>query len=153
LPKQVRIEKFFSIRCKCNKPNIVKKIVFSRKYRANKENGLADNFKGIVSEVFNFISSTKEGVSYEQLISHFCNYQHQVLSNAITRLTKIGAIQEDIIPLKVSFNTQCECGTKQIVYPQKLKWVFDEEVLPAYWFPRNRLEYPNGKSFYKKKGM
>jgi len=152
LRKRLQTEKFFSIKCKCGRPNVVEKIIFSRKYRAIKKTK-PSNLKNISSKVFNFISRNKRGVTYEQLISYFRRYQHQVVSNAVTRLIKIGAIQEDIMPLRVSFNGRCQCGIKQIVNPQKLKWIIDEKPLPAYWFPAYRLEYPNGRSFYKKRDV
>ena len=144
---KVSREKLFSIKCPCGKSIEVNSITFTRIYTFKFE---PENITKLQRKVLNTIRKSKS-ITHEELIKRLFDTPKNGVTNALKNLIRNGAIAEETLPIKVTYVKPCTCGRTKLNNPHSLQWIIEGPVYPAYWYPRTKLRYSDGKAFLKKR--
>ncbi|MHA1616212.1 MAG: DNA methyltransferase [Candidatus Njordarchaeales archaeon] len=144
---KVSREELFSIKCSCGRSVEVNSITFTRIYKFKFE---PKSITRLQRKVLNVIQESKS-ITHEELIKQLSDTSKNGVTNALKNLIKSGAIAEEVLPIKVTYAKSCTCGRSKLDDPNSLEWITEGPVYPAYWYPRAKLRYPDGKAFLKKR--
>jgi len=144
---KVSKEKLFSIKCPCGKSVEVNSITFTRIYTFKFE---PENVTKLQRKVLNTIRKSKS-ITHEELIERLFDTPKNGVTNALKNLIRNGAIAEETLPIKVTYVKPCTCGRTKLSNLNSLQWIIEGPVYPAYWYPRTKLRYSDGKAFLKKR--
>lgn len=144
---KVSREKLFSIKCPCGKSVEVNSITFTRIYTFKFE---PENVTKLQRKVLNTIRKSNS-ITHEELIKLLFDTPKNGVTNALKKLIRNGALTEKTLPIRVTYVKPCTCGRTKLNNPNSLQWIIEGPVYPAYWYPRTKLRYSNGKTFLKKR--
>jgi 16S rRNA G966 N2-methylase RsmD len=145
--KTVPRSKVFSVKCTCGQPIEAKYVVFTKFYRAFHKT--EPNVTGLMKEIY-FVIARKKKITHEELLKHFMNYNSRIISYSIKWLVKNNLIREEEKPIKVFYNIPCRCGRRFRRLTED-PWVIKSPIIPAYWYPKNKLYYKGKTPFLKKR--
>ena len=139
----------FSIKCPCGKSVEVNSITFTHiytfKFEPNKVTSLQRKILNIIRK--------NNSITHEELIKRLFDTPKNGATNALKNLIRNGAIAEKTLPIRVTYVKPCTCGRTELNNPESLRWIIEEPVYPAYWYPRTKLRYSDGKAFLKKRDV
>lgn len=141
-------KKLFNIKCTCKRIVEAKSIVFTRVYQV-----ASTNFRELSGLKKNILRTIQEKgqVTHEELRKEYKNVKTQLLSKIIKRMVREGFIYEKEKPLRAYLLKPCKCGRRIINFQSKDIWAIKGHVKPYYWYPKDKLEYEDGKPFLKKR--
>jgi len=144
---EVDRELLFSVRCPCGRYQEISSILFTHKYSLVKEPRKTTVLQRKILEAL-----CEKPLTHDEILKQISNSAgRNAISNAINRLVKLGFVSEEVIPVRVTFARPCACGRKVLESSQSLEWAIKDPVIPAFWYPKARLRYPNGEPFLKKR--
>jgi len=147
--KKLNREKLFSIKCPCGRSIEFNSITFTRVYIFKSELG---DFTKLQKKILNLVKKHKL-MTHEEMVKKLSGESRNGITYALKKMIKSGAIIEEIRPLKVIYARPCSCGRTRLNNISDIHWIIKGPIYPAYWYPKNRLEYPNGIAFLKKRDI
>jgi len=143
-------KKLFYIKCTCKRSVEAKSIVFTRVYQAASTN--FRELSGLKKDILRTIQE-KGRITHEELRKEYENVKTQTLSNVVKRMVREGFIYEREKPVRAYLLKPCKCGRTLINFQNEDIWAIKGPIEPCYWYPKDNLEYGNGKPFLKKRDV
>lgn len=143
----ISARRLFEVKCKCGRAAEVKYVQYTRQYRLKKhEHDISDNLMSTIVRIL----KRRRSVLHENLRQHLPRVSTADITLAVKKLIKKGIIREREVPIFAEFIRPCICGRKLL---NEVKWVFNSKMQPAYWYPKDRLYYEDGKRFNKQRDV